>query len=239
MIKKIGLLILCLLAFSCSLKAKYKADLLPSSIVIDDLDEVYTLMPQCYEMEEALIFYPGEFVEPDAYIPLAAELANMLQIAVFIQKIPFNMAKSAKDRTEKLIETYHYIDRWYMAGHSHGGILAASYIYEHSHEYFDGLILLASTIDESISLREHHLSVLFITGSDDGIINKEEFSKSHKNLPENTIFAEIPGANHSQFGSYGEQKGDNQALISEKEQQNRVVQLIQKFIHDINRQTVY
>ena len=42
--------------------------------------------------------------------------------------------------------------------------------------------------------------------------------ESKENLPQDTTYVEIEGANHSQFGNYGHQKGDNDALISEETQ---------------------
>ena len=42
--------------------------------------------------------------------------------------------------------------------------------------------------------------------------------KSTDKIPENAKFVAIEGGNHAQFGSYGAQKGDGDATISENEQ---------------------
>ncbi|MNP78228.1 hypothetical protein D3C76_1757890 [compost metagenome] len=40
-------------------------------------------------------------------------------------------------------------------------------------------------------------------------------------MPGNTVYLSIEGGNHAQFGSYGKQKGDGEASITEEEQQIR------------------
>ncbi len=45
-----------------------------------------------------------------------------------------------------------------------------------------------------------------------------------------TLYYEIPGGNHSGFGSYGFQEGDGQATISPSEQQAQVRAFIQAFL---------
>ena len=51
-------------------------------------------------------------------------------------------------------------------------------------------------------------------------------------MPKNTEFIKIEGGNHSQFGDYGLQKGDNKATITKKEQitstANYTVELLDK-----------
>ena len=40
----------------------------------------------------------------------------------------------------------------------------------------------------------------------------------------------IEGGNHSGFGKYGEQKGDGKASISNKEQQQKVIEKLTEFM---------
>ena len=49
-------------------------------------------------------------------------------------------------------------------------------------------------------------------------IDKEKLDETSVNLPKDTEFYIIEGGNHSQFGDYGFQKGDNIADISLEEQ---------------------
>lgn len=51
------------------------------------------------------------------------------------------------------------------------------------------------------------------------------------NIPKiETLFYEIDGGNHGQFGSYGKQKGDGDAKISEEKQQDITTEYIVNFL---------
>ena len=230
--KKLILLIIISLILSCSSSLKDGEEFL-ENVTVSEIRKAYSIIPNCYEMDKALIFYPGGLVEPKAYIPLAVLLADQLNIAVFIQKMPFNLAIFGSNRADIILAEYDYIDTWYLAGHSLGGVMAASYIYKNP-ETFNALFLLASYPVENKSLKDHSISVLSIRGSEDGLVERDEIQESVKNLPDKTVFKEIPGANHSQFGSYGRQKGDNVSTISEKEQQNKTVKMMGEFLESIS-----
>jgi len=225
-------IIFILLFVSCSSPAVYNKKSLSEKIVVSEFNKYYSVIPSCYEMDRALLFYPGGLVEPDAYIPMAALLAEEINIAVFIQKMPMNLAVFGKNMAEKVLSEYHYIDIWYMAGHSLGGVMAASFIRDNP-DTFDALFLMASYPMDKKSLYDSEIPVLSISGSEDTIVNRENLAGSLSLLPENTEFYEIKGANHSQFGSYGLQKGDSEALITEYDQQREVVHLIKVFLENI------
>ena len=70
-------------------------------------------------------------------------------------------------------------------------------------------------------LKDSHIEVASIYGSLDGVANLQKISDSKNLLPSTTTFIEIAGGNHAQFGSYGEQSGDNPAEISADEQIER------------------
>ena len=48
--------------------------------------------------------------------------------------------------------------------------------------------------------------------------SKGNLAKSKENLPSDAKFIEIKGGNHSQFGDYGLQNGDEKASITEEKQ---------------------
>ncbi len=227
--KKPIILLLSLLLLSCSYKPLYESDKLSEFIILNEFDLYYSVMPQCYEMEQAFIFYPGGMVEPDAYLPFAYKMAEELNIAVFIQKMPLNLAVLGYGRATKLIKEYDYMDKWYIGGHSLGGVMAASFVKKNP-GIFDALLLLASYPMKNKSLRDIPIPVLSISGSEDGIIDEEKYRKSGELLPSDTIFFEIEGANHSQFGSYGRQKRDNSPLIREEEQQMQIIHEFRIFL---------
>ena len=178
-------------------------------------------MPKDYETtapDTGIVFYPGGLVDYHAYLPLVTELSKK-GIACFIAKMPLNFAFMDMDAAEKFLNMHPEITKWYLAGHSLGGAMAASYISKHPEDY-KGLILLAAYSTHNLSNK--NLNIISIRGSNDGVIKLNLYEKEKENLPEiGNGFTEIiiHGGNHAQFGNYGEQKGDNQAEISAKEQQ--------------------
>jgi dienelactone hydrolase len=125
--------------------------------------------------------------------------------------MPLNLAVLDSDAAEGIPEQFPDVKRWYLAGHSLGGSMAASYAADHASAY-EGLILLAaySTAD----LRATGLKVCSLYGDRDGVLNLEKYAKYRTNLPEDTVEQILPGGNHAGFGSYGAQEGDG---ISELE----------------------
>ena len=173
-----------------------------------------------------IIFYPGGKVEYTAYTPLMRALAERGILAVLV-KMPHNLAVLKQGAADGIREEFADIESWYMAGHSLGGSMAASYISKNA-DTFDGLILLAaySTAD----LTDSGLYVSSIYGSEEGVMNREKYGEYMTNLPTGTAETVIDGGNHAGFGMYGEQKGDGQAKISAAEQIGQTAEIIEHFI---------
>lgn len=163
--------------------------------------------------QEALIFYPGGKVEETAYAPLLHRLAEN-GVDVFLLKVPMNLAILGIDRADTVMKQYSY-DQWNVGGHSLGGVCATAYASKHP-DAFQSVILLAAypmkQLDDSVD-------VLFLYGSEDGVLNLEKYEEAKKYAPGASVEYVIHGGNHAQFGSYGIQEGDGTALISSKEQQ--------------------
>ena len=171
---------------------------------------------------EAFIFYPGAKVEETAYAPLLHRIAEQ-KMDVFLVKVPFRIAFLGIDLADKITEKYSY-DRWYIGGHSLGGVAACSYAEKHP-EQIGGVILLASYPVRSI---KNIPALVSIYGSEDGVLNMEKMAETEKYAPENYTSHVIEGGNHAQFGNYGEQKGDGEPRISADEQQKQTVEMIGK-----------
>jgi len=73
-----------------------------------------------------IILYQGAKVDISAYSVEAKILADN-GYAIFIPKMPFNMAFFGINKANKIIENNPDIINWYMAGHSLGGSMAAKY----------------------------------------------------------------------------------------------------------------
>ena len=172
--------------------------------------------------DSAVIFYPGGKVEVLAYIPLMESLAEEGVLTV-LMPMPFNLAVLAKNAAEGIPEQFPEVQDWYMAGHSLGGSMAASFAAENT-AWVDGLILLAAYSTDPVVL-----PVLSIYGSNDGVMNPEKYRQYRPNLPELTEQI-IDGGNHAGFAFYGPQEGDGESSISREEQITRTAELMAEFV---------
>jgi len=180
-------------------------------------------------VEGHIVFYQGGLVESAAYLPLAKSLSEE-GYQVFIPQMPLELAILDTDAIEDIKEANPSEKEWWLAGHSLGGASAAIYAEENAEE-LAGLIFLAAYPGEGNDLSGSNLPVLSITGSQDGIMNPEQYEQTKALLPEHTSYAEIEGGNHSNFGYYGYQDGDGASTLSRKEQLDETIQLILDFIN--------
>lgn len=232
----LGILILSVVSFFIWCSNSYKPqELARESLVSDNIVEVedgdyISFTPKQVNTNKGFIFYPGARVEPESYAPLCRKIAQS-GYKVIVLKMPFNFPMLSPNRGEKVIEKYNNIDTWIVGGHSLGGTMAAKFASDN--RMTDGVVLIAS-YPMNDDLKNLGKRVISICGSKDGVINFKKFVDSKGKLPTDTIFDEIEGANHSQFGDYGKQKGDNDAIISQEKQLDITARSIIKFIEGIN-----
>ncbi len=181
------------------------------NVMVEELDNGLAFVPD--EAKTGLIFYPGGKVEYKAYIPLMEECAKEGILCALVE-MPCNLAVLDVNAAQGIPEQYPQVDRWYMAGHSLGGSMAASYIAEQ--EDMAGLILLGAY--STANLSESELEVLSVYGSEDGVMNREKYEQYRSNLPKDYTELVLEGGNHAYFGMYGEQEGDGAASLSNQEQ---------------------
>ena len=129
-------------------------------------------------------------------------------------------------------DRYPEIGIWYIGGHSLGGSMAAACAEKHG-DLFEGLVLLASYSTKNLT--DSDLRVLSVYGTEDGVLNRENYSESRGNLPETTVEAVLDGGNHACFGSYGSQEGDGAARISPQEQMKKTAALLLAFFEESER----
>lgn len=191
--------------------------------------------PHAYEWEvfesdlkAGIIFYPGGKVEEESYAPLMSALAERDILAVLVS-MPGNLAVLDADAAEGIQAMYPEIEEWYMAGHSLGGSMAASYLAKTEEEY-EGLILLASYSTEDLS--ESGLDVLSIYGDKDGVLDMTTYREYKSNLPADMTEYIIEGGCHAYFGDYGSQKGDGKPVKTVADQIYETADMIQIFIFD-------
>ncbi len=174
------------------------------------------------------IFYPGGKVAEDAYAPLMRYLASKGVFCV-ICKMPFRLAVLDGNAADGIREAYPGVRRWYLGGHSLGGVMAASYLADHP-EGFEGLILLASYSTEDLS--GSGLAVLSVVGSEDGVLDRDAWEKNRTNLPAGAAELEIEGGCHAGFGMYGPQRGDGTPAVSAGEQIRLTAEAVLTFMEE-------
>lgn len=173
-----------------------------------------------------LIFYPGGNVEEAAYAPLMDQLAQRGVLCVLL-RMPLNLAVFKMNGADGVIEGFPQVENWYLAGHSLGGAMAASYAAKHADAY-RGLILMAAYSTGDLSASD--LSVLSIYGTEDGVMNRDRYEKYRSNLPHATQELQITGGCHAYFGAYGPQSGDGTPTITPAEQWSMTADAIVQMI---------
>ena len=192
------------------------------TVITEETDGAVEIFPTAEDRKVGIIFYVGAQIVPDAYTPLLAELVEA-GYSCFIPKLNCNMASMEPGAAEAIISGHPEIQTWYIAGHSMGGLTASGFAADHLDEV-DGLILIAAYTNRDLT--ETTLPVLSIYGDADGVLNRELYEKRLAWYPESFEEHVIAGANHAQYGDYGEQPRDNAALISAEEQRAQTVDIV-------------
>jgi hypothetical protein len=185
-----------------------------------------------------LIIHPGGNCDPRAYAPMAQAIASEGYL-VAILPMPNCVSMGGYDRTAKVIEDYGGIETWVLAGHSVGGASISWYAYEYGG--IAGLVMMAALGHNRYPLDDtHNVKVLSLYGENDTHLTPEMIMEHAGSLPADTVYEELPGANHTQFGwldptPYPEYfDGDGPAEITYQEQQDLVVGHILDFLHSFD-----
>ncbi|MFL8937318.1 alpha/beta hydrolase [Rossellomorea oryzaecorticis] len=219
----IGLLLLAVLAgFYVWTQQTYE----PSAKLVELVDEVeaedgWVVYEPEGTSKAGIVLYPGAKVEPEAYAYLAQQWSEEGYV-VGIPHVPLNLAFTGVGKAEEMMERYPSVEKWYVGGHSLGGVAAASFAHDNLDEVA-GLFFLGSYPGGGDDFSEKDLPVLSIFAENDGLTSSENIEQSKALLPDDAVFYEIDGGNHAQFGMYGPQKGDNKAELPVKEQQDQIV----------------
>jgi hypothetical protein len=193
--------------------------------------DYYVINPEG-EAVASLVYYQGGLVETGSYLPFAMKLADE-GVRVYLLKMPFNLAILNQDAFLTVKSELEIDAPVLIAGHSLGGASASLFL-DGQDDLINGLIFLASYPPSSVDLSSASYQVLSITASRDGVLDLVTFEEGKALLPSNTLYEEIFGGNHAQFGDYGVQNGDNTATISRDDQQDQIVALIMSFIGELD-----
>ena len=175
------------------------------------------------------IFYPGGKVDHRVYAPVLRSIAAEGYFVV-LTPMPLSLALLDANAGAVVQSKYPEIENWFVGGQSLGGVAASRFA--RGRESISGLVLWAAYPGDD-SLRGEDLPVLLIYGTKDGLFPESRAVDSRSLLPDDTVFVGIEGGNHSQFGSFGLQAGDNPAEISSDEQQAQIAAATVKFFIEV------
>ncbi|NTU89229.1 MAG: lysophospholipase [Actinobacteria bacterium] len=178
------------------------------------------------DSEAALIFYPGAKVEYTAYAPFLNNVAQKGYLCVVVE-VPLKFAFFATGAASEVMADYPDVERWFIGGHSLGGVVAASYAAKHT-DGLEGLIMVASYSATDLSATD--LRVLSIFGANDLRFEAQTLEKARENMPITYTEYVIEGANHSNFGNYGSRDVDGVATITAEEQQRIASEVVAEFM---------
>ncbi|AQU78187.1 MULTISPECIES: alpha/beta hydrolase [Planococcus] len=176
---------------------------------------------------KGVILYQGAKVEKEAYAYLGQSLSEQ-GFVVSIPQLPLNFGILGSGTAHDIIEEHSEVEEWFLGGHSLGGV-AASFYAEDSSAKLSGLYFLGAYPAGDFS--DSRLPMLSIYAERDGLSTVTDIEESRKLFSDDSVFVEIKGGNHAQFGLYGEQKGDNAAEIPAIEQQDQVVKALTEWIN--------
>lgn len=190
-------------------------------ITYSESDDLISFKVNGNQLQE-FIFFPGGGVDPDAYVPLARDLAEE-GFNVHIVKMPFRMPIWGY---EKILELFDWKNGHYiLGGHSQGAKMAAQFTYEHP-DLPEALFLIATSHPRDIDMSGISLRTIKIHGDQDGLSGTGEVVENISKMPLGSTLHTIKGGNHSQFGYMGYLLMDGSATISREEQQRQTVEIL-------------
>ena len=211
------------------------------TIIVEKTDQYIHFQPTQSQQPAAFIFLPGGMVAPEAYAPMSRTISEH-GFNVFILKLPFGSAPLDSQEADvrrqalEIIDSNTSLQYWIVGGHSRGAAIASRFASLHG-ESLDGLILIGTSHpkEEASDLSNTNLSVTKIYATNDGLASTDEVEANARYLPDDTKWVLIEGGNHSQFGYFGSQLGDNAATISRKQQQELTSEAILSALRSIQK----
>jgi len=211
------------------------------TVNVEKTDQYIRFQPVENPQPTGFIFLPGGMVAPEAYAPMSRAISEH-GFNVFILKLPFGSAPLDSQEADVMRQALEIIDSntslqyWIVGGHSRGAAIAARFASLHE-ESFDGLVLIGTSHpkEAAFDLSKTNVSVTKIYATNDGLASTDEVEANARYLPDDTKWVLIEGGNHSQFGYYGGQLGDNAATISREQQQELTIEAILTALRSIQK----
>lgn len=171
-----------------------------------------------------LVFVPGARVDPRGYAHLLRPLARAGYL-VTVLKEPFGVSFVDAGHPRRVAEAHPEIAQWVVAGHSLGGVTAASFADGTpvvGGARVAGLVLWASY--PARRLERTDLVVTSVSGERDGLSTPAKVAAASGKLPPDAGQVVVAGAVHSWFGDYGNQPGDGTPTGDRAEAQAQITE---------------
>ena len=192
----------------------------------------YAFAPKHKQPGAGFMILPGGNCDPRSYAPAAHAIAAKGFFTCIIP-VPSCVAVLGYMRGDRILQDHPQIASWVMGGHSVGGTAAGAYA--KASGKLSGVVIWASLADPASKLNESAIKVLSVYGSLDGRATPEQVRENAVYLPADTVFVEIEGGNHTQFGWIDPYPNehielDNAATITIEEQQEILIEVTSDFL---------
>jgi pimeloyl-ACP methyl ester carboxylesterase len=231
----LGALVLVMIGFVLWANSPYRADRTATlevfgnpAVAVSTVDEGILLEPvgdAVVDDAAGLVFVPGARVEAWAYLYQVSGIVEEHGVTVLITQPPLNLAFFDVRGLDELTAAAPQVERWFVGGHSLGGVRACQLA---EGADVEGLVLLGSYCANDLSSTE--LAVLSIAAENDGLTDLSTIEQSADLLPADARFELIEGANHAAFGDYGPQAGDGERSITSEQMRERLTALLVELV---------
>ena len=169
------------------------------------------------EVRRGFIFYPDSRTSHEVYSPL---------MTLMVKKGIDCFIVDGKD-ADGVIAAYPEIEEWYVGGHGKGGTDAAEDVAA-APSRVSGIVFLASYSKTDLTALD--LRAYSLYGSEDGIMDVDEYHECKENLPAASEEYKIDGFNYSGFAIYERLSGDGEPTMDNIRQVLITAQRVSNFI---------
>ncbi|MGN7190591.1 alpha/beta hydrolase [Curtobacterium sp. MCBA15_004] len=194
-------------------------------VAVRDAGDAVVMTPTGTADGKGIVFVPGAKVDPYAYMATFRQVVAA-GTTVVITKPTLNLAFFDTRPLSTFEAHAPRVTTWAVGGHSLGGVRACQLARE-----ADGLLLLGSYCADDLS--DTDLDVLSVSGSRDGLSTPAKVAAARGKLPADARTVEVVGANHADFGAYGDQPGDGTATIPRAQARSEIAAAIEDWVRTL------
>ncbi|WIB77376.1 alpha/beta hydrolase [Curtobacterium sp. MCPF17_002] len=194
-------------------------------VAVRDAGDSVVMTPTGSANGKGIVFIPGAKVDAYAYMATFRQVVAS-GTTVVITKPTLHLAFFDTRGLSTFEAHAPSVATWAVGGHSLGGVRACQLAQD-----ADGLLLLGSYCANDI--RRSYIDVLSVSGSRDGLSTPVKVAAARHLLPTTATMTEIEGANHADFGAYGDQPGDRTATISRSEARQQIGDAVDEWVRGL------